>query len=284
METAIVDADRIEAFRRDGFVEVPGLLDPDELDRFGAAVDRAVERRTRERALPLSERTRYEQSFLQAINLWEDCPDVRPLTFHPRVTGTAAALLGVERLRLWHDQALYKETGGRETDPHQDQPYWPIQETDTITAWIPFDDVEEEHGPTGFVPGSHRVGLRRFVNIFFGKPYDILEDPRVRDVEPVFVAPRRGSVVFHHGLTVHLAKPNRSNRTRRVHTAIYFRDGSTRAKRGVHPSVDRTGIQVGEPIDGEATPIAWPREPGDPPLPPAKPVPADSIGRHLWPD
>ena len=48
MGTAIVDVDRIEAFRRDGFVEVPGLLDPDELDRFGAAVDRAVERRTRE--------------------------------------------------------------------------------------------------------------------------------------------------------------------------------------------------------------------------------------------
>ena len=88
---------------------------------------------------------------------------MRPLTFHPRLAETAARLLGVDAVRLWHDQALYKEPGGRETDPHQDHPYWPIVETNTITAWIPFDGSTLESGAMGYLPGSHRLGLREFV-------------------------------------------------------------------------------------------------------------------------
>lgn len=280
--TETVAASLRESFARDGFVLVPDLLDAAELDRFGRIADAAVAARTRSYR-PLEERSAYEQSFLQCINLWEDTPEMRPLTFHPRVCAVAAGLLGVERIRLWHDQALYKEAGGRETDAHQDQPYWPILETDTITAWIPFDDVGHDDGPMGFVPGSHRLGLRRFVNIFFGTPEPLLAHPALGDREPVFVPVPRGGVLFHHGLTVHLAHANRSPRTRRVHTAIYFRDGSTRAPVGVHQSVDRAGIRPGEVIASDATPIAWPREVDDLPERPASKVSPTSIGGHLWP-
>jgi hypothetical protein len=76
-----------------------------------------------------------------------------------------------------------------------------------------------------------------------------------------------GAVAFHHGLTFHLAGPNRTERLRRVHTAIYFRDGSTRGSAHRHPCVDRPGIAVGAVIASDVTPIAWPRTAGD--LPPA---------------
>src|SRR4029079_16461636 len=109
----------------------------DELEHYEPLVTDAVARRKRD-APPLADRSPYAQSFHQCINLWEDYPVVRPLTFHPRLGQAAAELLGVDRIRLWHDQALYKEAGGRETDAHQDHGYWPIRETDTITAWIPF--------------------------------------------------------------------------------------------------------------------------------------------------
>ena len=86
--SALVAPELVEAFRRDGFVVVPGLLTPAELSHFGKCVDAAVAARQRGRP-PLEERSRYEQSFLQSINLWEDHPDVRPLTFHPRACAAA---------------------------------------------------------------------------------------------------------------------------------------------------------------------------------------------------
>jgi ectoine hydroxylase-related dioxygenase (phytanoyl-CoA dioxygenase family) len=265
----------VEDFRRDGFVVVPGLLSDDERRRYGSAVDEAVEARSKHDTRALAEKSRYEQSFIQCQNLWEDCADVRPLTFHPRLAETAAALLGVEAVRLWHDQALYKEPGGRATDPHQDHPYWPIVETNTITAWIPFDGSTLESGAMGYLPGSHRLGVREFVNIFApsGGGDDPLARGELAGIEPVFVEVPPGAVAFHHGLTFHLARPNTTRTVRRVHTVIYFADGSTRGEgRFPHPAVERAGIPLGGVIASDVTPLAWPRAEGDLPPAPASPL------------
>ena len=177
--------------------------------------------------------------------MWEDSEGVRPLTFHPLLAETAARLLGVGAVRLWHDQALYKEPGGRETDPHQDQPYWPIVETNTITAWIPFDGSTLETGAMGYLPGSHRLGLREFVNIFTGEAGGgadgVLGREELAGIEPVFVEVPAGAVAFHHGLTFHLAGANRSGAVRRVHTVIYFADGVDPWGRPVPASVGGAG-------------------------------------------
>jgi ectoine hydroxylase-related dioxygenase (phytanoyl-CoA dioxygenase family) len=263
----------VDDFRRDGFVVVPDLLSADEIGRFGAAVDEGVARRSRHDARTVAEKTPYEQSFIQCQNLWEDCGEVRPLTFHPVIAETAARLLGVDAVRLWHDQALYKEAGGRETDPHQDQPYWPIVESATITAWIPFDGSTLASGAMGYLPGSHRLGVREFVDIFTGHGDDPLARRELEGIAPVFVEVPAGSIAFHHGLTFHLAKPNLTGTVRRVHTAIYFADGSTRGPgRFPHPAVERAGIAMGALIASDVTPIAWPRPDGDLPDPPAEPM------------
>jgi ectoine hydroxylase-related dioxygenase (phytanoyl-CoA dioxygenase family) len=265
--TRIVTDDQLEHYRRDGFVMVPDLLTAEEVARFGAAVTAGVKWRTKDLSVPLEERSNYQKSFLQCMNLWEDCEDVAPLTFHPRIAQVAAELMEVDACRVWHDQALYKEAHGRETDAHQDHPYWPIKEVNSVTAWIPFVQSTLENGALGYLPGSHAIGLRKFVNIFFGEPDKILDEPELREIEPVFLSVPPGSVAFHHGLTVHLAGANNTDVDRAVHTIIFFPDGSTRGYPFPHFSVDRGGIEVGQKIDSDATPIAYPR-PADQPLPP----------------
>lgn len=265
--TRIVSDDLLEQYKCDGYVMVPDLLTPEEVDRFGRAVTDAVQWRTQNHDVPLEQRSRYQQSFVQCMNLWEDRPDVAPLTFHPRICQAAAELMEVDACRLWHDQALFKEAHGRETDAHQDHPYWPMKETNTITAWVPFVKSTLENGALGYLPGSHAVGMRKFVNIFFGEPEKIREEPEFKDIEPVFLEVPPGSVAFHHGLTVHLAGPNTTDVDRAVHTIILFADGNTRGYPVPHFSVDRSGIEVGQVIDGDATPIAWPR-PAEEPIPP----------------
>src|SRR5665213_481214 len=257
MQTAaLIDPADVETFRRGGFVHLKGLLDADEIAGLGRAVDAAVTARKRNDTRALADKSPYEQSFIQCQYLWEDFPEVRPLTFHPKVVGAAAALIGARAMRLWHDQALYKEAGGRETDAHQDHPYWPINELRTLTAWIPLVEVDDETGCMGYSPGSH-TGEAEYVNIFTepGSGEALVAKQKHK---PVFVPARPGDVLFHHGLTVHLAKANRSDRTRRAYTAIYFADGCTRAEKGGHPSLDREAIAVGAAINGRATPIAWP--------------------------
>ncbi len=265
------DPERIAAFERDGFVVIENLLDREELARYGAAVDAAVARRSAGDDRMLEEKSIYEQSFVQCMRLWEDDPEVRPLTFHPRIGEAAAALLGADAVRIFQDQALYKEPGGRETDAHQDHPFWPVREPHLVSAWIPFDDSTRASGGTGYVPGSHRSGLRRFVDISHSihpEPYDILSDPKIAGVDPVWVEAPAGSVVFHHSLTVHLAGPNTTDATRRVFTIVYLADGCVRSADWPLVSLDRDNIAIGQKIAGPGLPIAWPRPEADLPDPP----------------
>ncbi|HZN16107.1 MAG TPA: phytanoyl-CoA dioxygenase family protein [Acidimicrobiales bacterium] len=269
--TTLLAREYVEQFERDGYVVIPDLISDEELDRYNTLVTDAVKTRTAGDDRPLEEKSRYQQSFVQCMNLWEDFEDIRPLTFHPRLGQAAAELLSVDAVRLWHDQALYKQAGGRPTDAHQDHPYWPMKETPSITAWIPFEGSTLASGALGYLPGTHDIGLRKFVNIFFGEPEDILAEPGIVGVEPVFVEVPKGSVAFHHGLTVHLAKPNVTDRDRAVHTIIYFKDGNTRGYPNPHFAVERGGVEVGQPIASDVTPIVWPRPDGD--LPPTPKVP-----------
>lgn len=257
--------DFVAAYRRDGFVAVPGLLPREEIDAFRPAVDEAVARRTARDSRAFAEKSPYGQSFLQCIMLWEDSPAVRPLDFHPRIAGMAAKLLGAQRVRLWHDQALYKEPGGRETEAHQDYAYWPVAEPDMVTAWVPLVDVDETNGCMGYVPGTQNVA-REFVDIFTnpgaGRAF------AARHGEAKFIPAKPGDVIFHAAKTVHMAKPNRSTAVRAAHTIVYFRDGCTRAATGNDLAVDRNGTIPGALIDGPATPIAWPLPDGKIPDPP----------------
>ena len=257
-------------FRQNGFVCAKGLLDLGEIARLAQVVDEAVVARKKHDHRNLSEKSAYEQSFIQCQYLWEDFPEVRALTFHPAICEMAAQLVGAEKLRIWHDQALYKESGGRETEAHQDQAYWPIAERDAVTAWVPLCSVTDACGPMGYIPGSHNSNVR-FVDIFnaTGDGDRLRED--YAGTKTVFIPCEPGDVIFHHGHTVHMAKQNTSNVTRRVYTAIYFRDGCTRSDKSFHPSVDRDRIAVGEAINGSATPVVWPLNDGLHPVPAAWP-------------
>jgi ectoine hydroxylase-related dioxygenase (phytanoyl-CoA dioxygenase family) len=272
--------ERIAAFRRDGYVHVPRVFTPDQAAHNLAAVDRAVLSRKANDPRTLAERTPYEQSFIQCEYLWEDFPEVAEIAFHPKLAGLAAALLGAPSVRMWHDQALYKEAGGRETDAHQDHAYWPIVELDAVTAWAPLVDVDQATGCMGYVAGS-QAGDCDYVDIFGAPGSGKALEAKHRDNPPRFTPAKAGDVIFHAARTVHMAGPNRTDRTRRVYTSIYFRDGCTRSatpKR--HPSVDRDAIGVGEPIAGGATPIAWPLPGGRRPAP--APWPALDDRSYRW--
>ena len=249
-----------KSFNEDGFVVVRDLFDSSEIKFYREVIKEAIKERKHFDERVLKDRSEYEQSFTQCQNLWEDYIDIRKLTFDQRVCKIASKLLDTEAIRLWHDQALVKESGGRETDPHHDQPYWPIKETKTITAWIPLCDIDETNGQLGFYSGSHKIKDKKFINIFSGKvdENNFLETANVSPDQISYQVMKEGDVSFHHGLTFHRAKSNVSNYDRIVHTAIFFADGCTRGDDKFHFSVDRSKIKVGEKIDSDVTPIAFP--------------------------
>lgn len=262
---------QIERFQEDGFLLVEAFFSAEELDGFARHVDAAVAYRTSDDSRELGEKTDYEQTFVQCMRLWEDHAGIRPFTFHPQLCAAATALLHADRVRLWHDQALYKEPGGRQTDAHMDYPFWPVDRDDLVSVWIPFEDVTEGGGRMSYVQGSHVAGVTKFVDIGQlrgGAPVDILDEPELAGLSVVPVDAPKGSAVFHHARTVHLADANETERTRRVFTAAYMADGCRRSHEEPYFALDRDQLKSGDVIVGPGHPIAWPLAAGQWPDPP----------------
>ena len=99
-------------FNEDGFIVVRDVFKPSEIEFYREVVQEAIKERKQLDLRQLEDKSKYEQSFTQCQNLWEDYPEIRKLTFDQRICKIAAELLDVKAIRIWHDQALVKEAGG----------------------------------------------------------------------------------------------------------------------------------------------------------------------------
>ena len=84
-------------FNEKGFVIAENLLNLKEIEHYKHVLKLAVKSRKQLDKRQLSEKTEYEQSFIQCQDLWEDFQELRELTFDQRIAGIAAKLLGVKR-------------------------------------------------------------------------------------------------------------------------------------------------------------------------------------------
>ena len=106
----------------------------------------------------LAEKRVYEQSFLQAFDLWPHYPAIAEFVQCFRFADVARRMMAVEGVKLWFDQALYKEPGGRITDYHVDAAFWPAHPAaNTTTIWMALVDVPREKGCMAFAAGSHKL-------------------------------------------------------------------------------------------------------------------------------
>ncbi len=114
-----------------------------------------------------------------------------------RLAAAAGALMRAREVRLFHDHLLVKEAGTRDRSPwHQDQPYYCIDGSQTVSFWIPLDPVARP-STLEFVAGSHAEGRwfmpRSFVK---GTPM-VFEDGALAEVPDIEADRER---VGHHGL------------------------------------------------------------------------------------
>src|SRR5688572_26220135 len=117
-----------------GYIFLPGVATPEEIAVYRPAINSAVKEMNKENR-DLDKRDTYGKAFLQIMNIWTKDELVKRFSLSKKFAKIAADLLGVENVRIYHDQALYKEPGGGPTPWHQDQYYWPLDTTKTITLW-----------------------------------------------------------------------------------------------------------------------------------------------------
>src|SRR5215210_302930 len=217
-----LEAAAIRRFQEDGFIRLSNVLSPETLAEYAPDINRFVDENNRLKDVPFEKRTLYEQAFVQVMNIWTRNEHVRELAFSKRLARIATELIGARGVRMWHDQALYKEPSGGFTPWHVDQQYWPMSGPNSVTAWIPLQPVPIEMGPLCFGRGSHRKRVGRDLEISAESEQQIRDAVRKEKIDEVQEPFALGDVSFHLGWTLHRAGPNQTTEPRRVFTIIYM--------------------------------------------------------------
>lgn len=213
-------------FQRDGHILLRGVAAKEEIAAYRPVILEAREKYGAE-ATPLTQRDTYGKAFLKGMNLWPKDEGVKSFVLARRFAKIAADLLGVDGVRVYHDQALLKEAGGGLTPWHQDQHYWPLLTDNTVTMWMPLVDVTPEMGTMHFASGSHKNGYLGDLPISDESEVKFEQFIQERGYTRVpGTAMAAGDASFHYGWTLHGAPGNSSSLTREVMTIIWYPDGT----------------------------------------------------------
>lgn len=256
-----ISNDQISFFDKNRFIKLKQVLNKEAVEFFANRITQKVHELSGEKRA-LEERDTYGMAFLQIFNLWKEDEAIRELIFSKRIAGIATALLQTKGVRMYHDQALYKEPGGGFTPWHADQYYWPLASDKTVTAWMPLQETPLEMGPLEFSAGSHVIVEGRELAISDESEQLIRQKLKVTDFQHVVEPFELGEISFHSGWVFHRAGANKTSTMRQVMTTIYMDSEMKLAQ----PQNDNQindwntwcpGATVGEVIDSPLNPILY---------------------------
>lgn len=255
----------LEGYQRDGHIALRGVASEAEIHVYEPIISNLVKTLNRQDK-PLDQRDTYGKAFIQISNLWEQSEEIRRFVFAKRFAKIAADLMGVDGVRMYHDQALYKEPHGGHTPWHQDQIYWPLDTDKTITMWMPLVPISEAVGSMTFASESHLMG---YINKM------LISDESHRTLAGYIEskgfetkshgAMAAGDATFHAGWTLHSAPGNPTDTMRKVMTVIYYADGLRIAEpdsKARESDLKRwfPGLQPGEMAASELNPLLYSRK------------------------
>ncbi len=220
-----MDAEWVERFSIDGFINYGRVLQPAELASLSEHVDGMCAGR-----IPLPDDAVrahagmvwkpapgvfIPESVWQLFDVHKHDPEVLRLCELPAIREACSALLGGPA-RLWSTQVILKPAlHGGEVPWHQDGSYW--GEAERLTCWVAIDDATPANGCMRMVPGSHRRGQLAYEKKGVeGAPLELLVSSQVDEERQVYVPVPAGCASFHHARTLHASARNTTPHRRRA--------------------------------------------------------------------
>lgn len=201
--------ERVEKFRRDGFLFPVPVLTEAEAARQRAALEAAE--------------GRWGGSMHYVLKPHLLFPEAAEMLRAPALLDAVEAVLGPDLL-VYETSYIIKEPRTTSfVSWHQDLTYWGLDTDEVLTAWIALSPATSESGCMRMIPGSHRAGRKDHIDAR-GADNILARGQTVADVDEgagVDILLRPGEASLHHGWALHASQPNRSD-DRRIGFSVVF--------------------------------------------------------------
>jgi hypothetical protein len=225
--TACLNAEQVAEFHREGFLKLPCVAPPEDVQHIGEILDDLF---ARHRELP--KENAYELGSAKDLTGTPLIPQViapeklkqelLETTYFKNARAISEQLLGKD-CKFQGGHAIYKTPRNQKATPwHQDQAYWNRGVT-TFSAnfWMPLDDCPVEMGCMQFVPRSHLGDLRPHHPAGNDPNMHTLETDVV-DIKKAVPCPlEAGGCTIHTLKTLHYTGPNNTDKPRRAYILTF---------------------------------------------------------------
>jgi phytanoyl-CoA hydroxylase len=153
------------------------------------------------------------ESITQIMVPSKHLPELKQSLYYSKISDVAQQLLGND-LEIDFDMLINKPPFSNSITPwHQDCAYWiDMPDKRAISAWMPLNIATLNNGCMWYVPGSHKLPMRKHKSSAKNGALVCVGT----EEEAIYVELESGSVVLHHGVTVHYSRGNTSNSQRRA--------------------------------------------------------------------
>lgn len=253
-----VTDDEIEFFFDNGWVRLPGLLDPALAAMLLGRAKSIFGDDGRAGLKPLAPEARAYESWFRTNTDAEEDEAFQALAMSRELGRNAARLLGRDSaIRVMVAKFMAKlpqaDGLGEPTDFHQDTPGHMYLEANFLTAWIALDEVTPEMGALQFYTGSHKLGNLGQL----GELWDAWK-PRIDRscslTDPIALQP--GDATVHMNGMIHGTAPNVSDRPRWSWASVMV-PADARYTGAASPFLDGLGLEPGGSIDHPKYPVIY---------------------------
>lgn len=221
---SIVDPEKVEQYRREGYVLEPGLFSKEETTKLREYFTDMVERGG-------------DGWAEGGVDQTSDDPLKRyPRLLQPhRADQVAMDFMVDDRIRQWltafyerepyavQTMIYFKPPGARGQALHQDQRYLRAEPGTCMAAWLALEDIDEENGCMSVVPGTQGIPMLCPGTADTAMSFTGDQVPLPQDCNPVPMVMKEGDVLFFNGSLVHGSGPNNSDtRFRRIIVGHYI--------------------------------------------------------------
>jgi ectoine hydroxylase-related dioxygenase (phytanoyl-CoA dioxygenase family) len=247
-KNVLITTEQLNFYKKNGYLIISNFISPFKLDQLNARYTALRKNLARQSFLLELD---YENEISQVRDIWKYDKYFEKLILEDEIAHTVPLFFNEGSCRLLHDHIINKPIGNNGVIPwHQDYTYWPIDNPNGLSFWLPFSDLGSTSGVLEVIPKSHTFGEEQ--------PIDFMNDVKYFSPNEIkYLTVKKGDLVVLDALTWHRTSMNTSTITRNAYISLWIPTNSRYAPEHAswHPVNDNIKVKNGEILNEDWFPV-----------------------------
>jgi len=244
----MVTNENLQFYKENGYLIIREFLSSEKVDELSSKYDALRIKLANSASIKISD---YQEEISQVRDIWKFEEAFKKLILDEEIAQTAPQFFEGKSCRLLHDHIINKPLGNNGTVPwHQDYTYWPVDNPNGLSFWLPFSDLDENAGVLEVVPKSHLLGEEA--------PIDFINDKKYFSSNDIIcLTANKGDLVILNALAWHRTSENTSVKERKAYISLWIPSNSKYAPKHAswHPVNDNITVKENEELNHDWFPV-----------------------------